>query len=209
MGNFVDLTGETFGRLTVFSRLENDKHRHSVWRCICSCGEIKDTSAPNLKTGRVKSCGCLSRDRSTTHGMTGTRVYGIWNGMTQRCGNPNDVRFPGYGGRGIIVCDRWLTFENFYEDMGEPADRLSIDRINNDKGYSLDNCRWATKTEQCRNQRIRKTNKSGCKGVCLDKTSRKWRANIGVNGKRVNLGYYEDIEEAIKVRKLAEKELWI
>ncbi len=89
----------------------------------------------------------------TIHGFCGTRVYRAWHEMHRRCEDETRPGFQNYGGRGITVCDRWDTFENFYADMGEPPEGTSIDRIDNDLGYSPDNCRWATKKEQNRNQR--------------------------------------------------------
>lgn len=90
---------------------------------------------------------------SITHGKWGSQIYMIWAGMVKRCNNPNDICYEEYGGRGIEVCTRWLEFENFFEDMGEPPEGMSLDRIKNNKGYYLDNCKWSTSKEQARNRR--------------------------------------------------------
>lgn len=118
----------------------------------------------NLQGGATRRCGCLnaerriesSTERSTTHGLTGTSTYVTWAHVIQRCTNSNHKQYADYGGRGIAVCERWTSFANFYADMGERPPGKSIDRIDNDKGYSPGNCRWATAKEQQANRRKRK-----------------------------------------------------
>lgn len=148
--------GSVFGRLTVKARLLN---REAA--CICTCGNVCVVYESHLVQGRVQSCGCLhselisagAKKRNTTHGKFGTRIYRIWNGMVGRCHNPNNEAYSDYGARGITVCDEWRKFENFLADMGEPEGRLTLDRKKNDLGYSKDNCRWATYTQQANNKR--------------------------------------------------------
>ena len=151
-----NLIGEQFGRLVVLERVENGKHGHPRWLARCECGELTTVLGYNLHSGRSNSCGCLSRERTSethaTHGMSDTAVYRIWRDMVRRCTDPNRASWKHYGGRGISVCQSWMTFENFYADMGTPPPGASIDRIDNDNNYCPNNCRWATQAEQSRNR---------------------------------------------------------
>lgn len=151
-GSVEDLTGQIFERLTVVSRA-NTRGAKPRWRCICACGIEKIVAAPNLKNGNVSSCGCWRVESKTVHGMTGTKTYYIWAAMVQRCTNPNNKDFIDYGGRGITVCPRWTRFANFYADMGECPPNYSLDRSDNNKGYSLENCTWVLHKEQMNNTR--------------------------------------------------------
>lgn len=156
MGKLKDLVGQKFGRWTVVSFAERRK-KCSYWNCVCECGKEKIVSHGNFKKGISKSCGCFKKENpgSKTHGLTRTAEYQTWLGFKKRCNNPKNKGYKNYGGRGIIVCDRWLhSFENFFEDMGyRPSPKHSLDRIENNKGYYKENCRWATRKEQNNNQR--------------------------------------------------------
>lgn len=147
-----DLTGMRFGRLTVIAAA-GIKSRQRQWRCVCDCGGTKVVAGSSLKSGCTKSCGCLNsetaRKARTSHGMFGAPEYNSWAAMIQRCTNEKEKRFADYGGRGIKVCARWLeSFENFYADMGERPEGMTLDRKENDGNYEPSNCRWATKLEQ-------------------------------------------------------------
>lgn len=155
-----DLTGLRFGRLTVMFQDKSKKHRY--WHCQCDCGEQKVILGKNLtrKKKATHSCGCLARETSAEnnrqnarHGMSKTRTHSIWRGVLGRTLNPNNSDYKSYGGRGITVDRRWLVFENFLEDMGEAPENLELDRIDNDGGYSKQNCRWVTRKAQSRNTR--------------------------------------------------------
>lgn len=155
---FKDLTNRVFGKLTAISYaglVPVGKKMAAAWLCRCECGTERPIPAGSLLSGNSSSCGCVRleklRVQSTKHGLSGTSENQIWREMKCRCSNPKRAD---YCGRGIAVCERWMTFDNFYADMGpRPSKKHSIDRIDNDKGYEPDNCRWATWSEQMRNTR--------------------------------------------------------
>jgi len=158
--NFLDLTGKNFTRLTAISPDFSKKRVH--WICKCTCGNEVLVATYNLTGGVTKSCGCLKLEifckKITTHGQSKrkmhTETYNTWAGMRKRCNTPSCMSYKYYGGKGIKVCDRWNNFKLFFEDMGEkPEGKYSLDRIDNNGGYSKDNCRWADAKTQCNNKR--------------------------------------------------------
>lgn len=180
---FRDLTGQSFGRLTVIATVGKSVHGKYLWRCQCSCGKETVVVGGDLVSGRTLSCGCRNLEqivqRTRTHGLTGTRTYRIWAMMIQRCTNPAMVdSWVNYGGRGIRVCSSWLhSFENFLEDMGHPpSSKHSIDRIDNNGDYEPGNCRWATRVEQSNNRRnnVRLTHQGKTQTVA------QWAEELGV-----------------------------
>jgi hypothetical protein len=158
--NFKDLTGLRFGRLLVTGRGENTAVGQARWICSCDCGKETLVHGYSLRGGLSNSCGCLQRLKTSTanktHGQTKTSLYRIWAGMFTRCYDKNHRTYKWYGGRGITVCPRWKSFENFSADMGPRPGNLTLDRINNDGNYELSNCRWASVKEQNTNRRPRK-----------------------------------------------------
>lgn len=160
----VDLTGQKFGMLTVICRAqdyvqENGRHR-VMWLCECECGNTKVIKGDSLKSGAIRSCGCLAKallsERQRTHGMSKTHLYGVWCAMKSRCSNPNATYFCHYGGRGIQVCREWEQDFQAFSDWAFAngyREGVSIDRIDNDKGYSPDNCKWVSVKEQSENRR--------------------------------------------------------
>ena len=149
--NVMDRTGLRCGRLVILGYSHSAKGM-TYWRCACDCGNEKIAGEWIFRHSRDWSCGCYSG--RTKHGMRNTRIYQIWKGIRLRCLNKRDPGFPLYGGRGISICERWESFSNFYQDMGDPpSDHHSIDRIDNSRGYGPSNCRWATPKEQARDRR--------------------------------------------------------
>lgn len=157
MGKIIDITGQKFNMLTVlsFSKRENGR---SYWMCKCDCGNIVERNSNSFKSNMTKSCGCLAMKACKivrkTHGLSKSRTYTIWQGMRNRCNDENYKNYNNYGGRGIRVCDRWMeSFENFYEDMGNRPNEMSLDRKDVNGNYCKENCKWSTSKEQNNNRR--------------------------------------------------------
>lgn len=176
--------GQRFGRLTVVMRhashISPCGSSHSVWHCECDCGNPVLVAGPALTSGNTKSCGCYKIDvakaRVSSHGLVGTKTYRIWQAMLNRCRWPAHPSYHNYGGRGIVVCERWKVFDNFLADMGLCPPLHSIERKKNDGNYEPANCVWATMEEQARNRRTNRViTFNGVTKVLTD-----WAASLGI-----------------------------
>lgn len=149
-----DLRGVIFGRLTAI-RPRRTTAGYYGWFCECQCGNTTTVRTTDLLNGHTQSCGCLQRDRSSTHGLSHTEPYDIWVGILRRCNNPESKYYLRYGGRGIKVCEEWLSYPSFYEwAMSNGYEKgLTVDLIDNDGDYSPQNCRLVDMKTQQRNKR--------------------------------------------------------
>lgn len=200
--HMVDLTGQRFGRLTAIAPAGKTKSGNYLWDCVCDCGAHTVVASGGLRSGEIVSCGCYIREvtskRSKTHGETGTRLYKIWVLMKNRCYNHNASNYKDYGGRGITVCDEWRNSYSAFSAWAKQngyADNLSIDRIDNNKGYSPENCRWVTAFVQGNNKRSNAI-------FTIDgeaKTVTQWARKYGINPITVFSRLYKgmDIVEAL------------
>jgi hypothetical protein len=190
--------GTKFGRWTI---LESTEMRHYpsgaqqlFIECQCDCGTIQWVGSYKLRIGHSRSCGCLqaevTAERSTKHGhaprYNKTRIYKVWCSMLGRCTNPKNPAYEDYGARGITVCERWFEFENFLEDMGEPPSGLTIDRLDNDKGYFKENCAWKTRIDQARNRRS--SVKITFDGLTL--TIAEWSIRVAINRRTLEARFH-------------------
>lgn len=165
------ILGKKFGHLTIVSFAFNRK-KHIYVNCMCDCGNTSRHELSSLKNGHVKSCGCLQKEKAsitantflTSHHLTGNRIFNIWRGIKARCYNPNRAAYKNYGGRGIKMCEEWkhdaTAFYNWALKNGYAPD-LSIDRIDNNKGYFPENCCWSTPSKQASNRRCNRYRYNG------------------------------------------------
>ena len=157
MPKIKNIAGNTYTRWKVVSYSHQNKN-HAMWNCLCECGNERIVSGSSLRGGLSKSCGCYNMDKlmaKGTHKMSKSSEYYTYNNMLDRCYNEKNTAYANYGGRGISVCQEWInSFEQFIKDVGaKPSTNHSLDRIDNSKGYSKENCKWATKLEQGNNKR--------------------------------------------------------
>lgn len=188
MPPLIDLTGQQFGSWNVLYRASDSAK--TLWYCRCVCGKEKNVGAQSLREGSSTNCGCLRRYTGwkvprTTHGAAiggkFAKTYRAWRGMRARVSpNSQDARY--YADRGITICERWSSYPLFREDMGECQEGLTLERINNNKGYEPDNCRWATLAEQQRNSR-------NCRPIIFRGKTQlisDWARDLGVGGAALN-----------------------
>ena len=182
------------------TELSKRRSRYGLYECPY-CSKHWEAISKSINTGDTKSCGCVNL--RITHGLRVNKFYQTWYGMLQRCTNTMRQDYKNYGGRGIIVCEEWLDIKNFVawaESTHPNIEGYTLDRIDNDKGYSPENCRWADKTMQSVNQRISKRNTSKILGVSWKSRNKRWVAQIRHMGKKVWLGQFISIEDAIEAR---------
>ena len=177
--------------LHFMSEKSKRKHRIGLYKCGFCEREFK-ADIQSINQGKTKSCGCYNISKRFKHGLVGTRIYSIWIDIKSRVFNSKNKSYKDYGGRGITICDDWLDVRNFYNWAMSNGyeEELSIDRIDNDGNYEPSNCRWTTQNIQARNRRVGKPNKSGYKGVYIHPLTLKFRSQISINSKRINLGTF-------------------
>lgn len=209
--NLDDHIGKQYNRITITGDAPRTK-KDKEWTYVCICGNTGAARPGHLINGNVKSCGCLHSEvskingaksknlfentYSKTHGMYGTRPYRIWVGMKTRCDNKNVREYPDYGGRGITYCEKWKTFQGFWEDMQEGySDDLTIDRTDTNGNYEKDNCRWVDMSVQSHHKRKRKNSKCTYIGV-KKRSDNRFEASFCKHGVVEYLGSYKTEYEA-------------
>lgn len=191
-----DLLNQRFTRLLVLERTRLECGR-AVWKCLCDCGEVVYNVSRVLLIGRVKSCGCLSKEttsiRMSTHKATNTPEHNTWEALRQRCNNKNHLAYKYYGERGITICPEWNDFEIFLVDMGSKSSpKHSIERKDNSKGYSKDNCYWATHTAQMNNTRQNRLLTLNGRTQSLTLWSREINIKVPTLKRRLNSGWSDE-----------------
>jgi hypothetical protein len=192
LGEYRDITGMRFGHLTAMEyggrKVFPSGVTHNLWISKCDCGNTVTLAYGSLTSGHTTSCGCTAKQKiaeaRTKHGYASHRkngkfnkTYLCWRNMKSRCANPNDDRYPAYGGRGIKVCERWLVFENFLADMGDCPDNCSIERIDIDSDYCPSNCQWLPDRDQFEN----KQQTSQITHLGKTQSLKRWATELGLN----------------------------
>ena len=192
------LMGETWRKYP--TEISKQKATYGLFQCQY-CGKEFETTVKSVKCGDTKSCGCNSREAQTTHGMSQNKFYKTWYSMIYRCNNPKDKSYKNYGGRGITVCEEWLDLKVFIDWCEETyIEGMTLDRINVDKNYQPENCRWVNMSVQNSNKGIKETNTSGYTGVTWHKNRNRWCSAIRSQGVLINVGTFKDKMDAVVAR---------
>lgn len=213
MGSMEELTGKRFGRMTVIRQTDRPpgKLHNRYWLCRCDCGNEKVYCTGEINRGAIVSCGCYHREMASkrayeqhlTHGKTGTRLYGIWNAMKDRCSNPNCKTFHLYGGRGIKVCEEWKhSFEAFSEwavlngyDPSKKRGECTVDRIDVNGNYCPENCRIVSQKEQCKNKRSNRMITYNGETKTMTEWAEQYGLRVGTLRDRLSYGW--DVERCL------------
>jgi hypothetical protein len=200
MGRFRDLTGERFGRLLVQRKDGYNKHHQLYWLCECDCGNYKLVLGSLLRNGETQSCGCLHKEVTGNinrkHSLANTPIYSLWNSMIDRCHLPTSHTYNRYGERGISVCERWHNFENFYADMGDKPEGMSLERIDNNGDYCPENVIWATAKQQANNRKSNVVLEHNGKKQTMQQWCDELGLKIGTVWARLNV-YGYTVEQAL------------
>lgn len=214
MGKRKDLVGKRFSRLFVIRECEfRNRFGHVMWECLCDCGTSVVASTSSLTCKDRTSCGCRRKEIDEKgverHGFCSGGLkqptYNSWQSMKSRCRNPKETGYEYYGGRGITYDPEWELFENFYRDMGERPEGMTLDRIDVNGNYCKENCRWATNETQGRNKRIRKD--SIYPGVTFNFSNNNWRVRMFHDKKNVEIGQFDDLLDAICAKMNYERKI--
>ena len=195
MSKLIDLSGQRFGRWAVLSRGPNNKHGHTMWHCQCDCGRERVVQDVNLRSGNSRGCkSCQTKRLKTTHGLSRTKLYNVWQHIIQRCENPSNKDYKYYGGRGIKICVEWredfMAFYTWAMANGYSA-KLGIDRIDNDGDYEPSNCRFVTEKAQLRNSRRNRLIKIGKETKPISVWAEQTKINQATLRGRLNRGWPE------------------
>jgi hypothetical protein len=205
MPNFINRTGQVFGKLTVVEQAGRDKLKKVLWRCKCECGSETVVVSGSLVTGNTTSCGCVIPNFK--HGGWKNASYNTWRAMMRRCYKTQDKDYPRYGGVGVKVCPQWHEYAGFVADMGEPAGDETLDRKDTYDDYTPENCRWAGVQTQNRNVRVRSSSKTGVTGVSKT-VSGSFMAKVTVGKKSFYSKCFATVQEAAAARKELERLYW-
>lgn len=203
-----DMTNKKFSRLTALE-FSHTGVGGAFWLFKCDCGNQKIINGSSVRLGKTTSCGCFAKEekikRMQKHGLANTRTYNIWIAIKQRCLNPKNTSYENYGKRGITIPNEWLVFENFYKDMGEAPENKSIERVNNEKGYSKENCIWAGRSEQNINKRY-ENKTTGIKNICYLERDNLYEVGFSRNKKRYRK-CFKKLEDAVEWKNVMLEEL--